>query len=47
MAAMAKGRTGIFTDDFTPGTYAITCYVGAPDKKTHAEHGMSTEFVVK
>jgi hypothetical protein len=47
MAAMAKGRTGIFTDDFTPGTYAITCYVGAPDKKTHAEHGMSMEFVVK
>lgn len=47
MAGMAKGRTGIFTDDFTPGTYAITCYVPAPDKKMHSEHGMSTEFVVK
>jgi len=47
MAGMAKGRTGIFSDDFTPGTYAITCYVPAPDKKMHSEHGMSTEFVVK
>jgi hypothetical protein len=47
MAAMANGRTGIFTDDFTPGTYAITCFVPAPDKKMHSEHGMSTEFVVK
>ena len=46
-AAMAKGRTAIFTDDFTPGTYAITCYVPAPDKKLHAEHGMNLEFVVK
>jgi uncharacterized cupredoxin-like copper-binding protein len=47
MSGMAKGRTGVFTDDFTPGTYAITCFVSAPDKKMHAEHGMSTEFVVK
>lgn len=47
MAGMAKGRTGIFSDDFTPGTYAITCFVPAPDKKTHSDHGMSTEFVVK
>ena len=47
MAGMANGRTGIFTDDFTPGTYAITCFVPAPDKKMHSEHGMSTEFVVK
>ena len=47
MAGMAKGRTGIFTDDFTPGTYAITCFVPAPDKKMHSEHGMSMEFEVK
>ena len=47
MAGMAKGRTGIFTDDFTPGTYAITCFVPAPDKKMHSEHGMSLEFAVK
>lgn len=47
MSGMAKGRTGVFTDDFTPGTYAITCFVPAPDKKMHSDHGMSTEFVVK
>jgi hypothetical protein len=47
LSGMAKGRTGIFTDDFTPGTYAITCFVPAPDKKMHSEHGMSLEFVVK
>jgi uncharacterized cupredoxin-like copper-binding protein len=47
MSAMVKGRTGIFTDDFTPGTYAITCYVPAPDKKMHSDHGMNMEFVVK
>ena len=47
IAAMGKGRTAIVTDDFTPGTYAITCFVSAPDKKVHAEHGMNLEFVVK
>lgn len=47
IAAMGKGRTAIVTDDFTPGTYAITCFVAAPDKKMHAEHGMNLEFEVK
>jgi uncharacterized cupredoxin-like copper-binding protein len=47
MAAMAKGRTAIITENFTPGNYAITCYVPAPDKKVHAEHGMNLEFTVK
>lgn len=47
MAAMAKGRTAIITETFTPGDYAITCYVPAPDKKVHAEHGMNLEFTVK
>ena len=47
MAAMAKGRTAIITETFTPGNYAITCYVSAPDKKMHAEHGMNMEFTVK
>jgi uncharacterized cupredoxin-like copper-binding protein len=47
IAAMAKGRTAIVTDDFTPGNYAITCYVPAPDKKGHTEHGMNLEFTVK
>jgi hypothetical protein len=47
MSAMANGRTAVFTDDFTPGTYAITCFVPAPDKKMHSEHGMTMEFAVK
>ena len=48
MAAMAKGRTGMFTADFTPGTYAIICYVGdATDHRPHADHGMMMEFEVK
>jgi uncharacterized cupredoxin-like copper-binding protein len=48
MAGMAKGRTGIFTANLTPGTYALTCF--APDVKDHKEHsahGMSMEFSVK
>ena len=48
MAAMATGRAGIFTADFTPGTYAIICFVGDKgDGKPHAEHGMTMEFEVK
>lgn len=47
IAPMAKGRTAIVTDDFTPGSYALTCFVTAPDKKLHAEHGMNLEFEVK
>jgi hypothetical protein len=47
MAALGKGRTGIFTDDFTPGTYGLTCFVPAPDGKVHADHGMTLEFEVK
>ena len=48
MAGMAKGRTGIFTANLTPGTYALICFVpDHGDQKTHAEHGMATEFEVK
>jgi hypothetical protein len=47
MAGLAKGRTGIFTDDFTPGNYGIICFVPAPDGKMHSDHGMTLEFEVK
>ena len=48
IAGMATGRTAIFTADFTPGTYAIICFVGDKnDGKSHAEHGMTVEFEVK
>jgi hypothetical protein len=48
LAGMAPSRTAIFTADFTPGTYAIICFVGdKSDGKPHSEHGMTTEFEVK
>jgi hypothetical protein len=48
MAGMAKGRTGIFTANLTPGTYALTCFVpDAKDSKEHSAHGMTSEFTVK
>jgi uncharacterized cupredoxin-like copper-binding protein len=48
MAAMAKGRTAIFSGDFTPGMYAAVCFVGdAADGKPHTAHGMTAEFEVK
>ncbi|MEO8562702.1 MAG: hypothetical protein ABI601_11540 [bacterium] len=48
MAGMSKGRTGIFTVNLTPGTYALTCFApDAKDGKAHAKHGMTAEFVVK
>jgi len=47
MATMGKGRTAIFSENFTPGNYGITCFVGAPDGKIHAAHGMNYEFAVK
>jgi hypothetical protein len=48
MAAMAKGRTAIFTADFTPGSYAAVCFVSdMTDHKPHTEHGMTMEFEVK
>jgi hypothetical protein len=48
MAAMATGRTAIFSGDFTPGMYAAVCFVGDEvDRKPHTAHGMSVEFEVK
>jgi uncharacterized cupredoxin-like copper-binding protein len=48
MASLAKGRTGIFTANLTPGTYGLICF--APDAKDHKEHslhGMTSEFTVR
>jgi uncharacterized cupredoxin-like copper-binding protein len=48
MAGLAKGRTGIFTANLTPGIYGLICYVpDSKDGKPHFEHGMTTEIVVK
>jgi len=48
MAGLAKGRTGIFTANLTPGTYALICFApDAKDGKPHSEHGMTQEFEIK
>ena len=47
LAGMAKGRTATFTADFTPGGYALICYIMSPDKKPHFLQGMTMEFEVK
>ena len=48
MAGLAKGRTGIFTANLTPGTYGLICFApDAKDGKEHSMHGMTSEFTVK
>jgi len=48
MAGAVNGTSGYVTADFTPGTYAFLCFVpDVKDQKTHAEHGMVKEVVVK
>jgi hypothetical protein len=48
MASLAKGRTGIFTANLTPGTYGLICFVpDAKDGKEHSMHGMTSEFTVR
>jgi hypothetical protein len=48
MASLAKGRTGIFTANLTPGSYGLICFApDAKDGKEHSVHGMTSEFVVK
>lgn len=48
MGGLAKGRTGIFTANLTPGTYGLICFApDAKDGKEHSLHGMTSEFIVK
>jgi hypothetical protein len=48
IAAMAKGQSASFPIDLKPGTYGLICFVpDAKDGKSHAVHGMTTQFVVK
>ena len=47
MAALGKDRSGIFTENLTPGNYGLICFVNdAKDHKPHSEHGMTTEFTI-
>ncbi len=48
IAGIAKGRSATFPVDLKPGNYGMLCFVpDAKDGKSHAAHGMVTEFVVK
>jgi hypothetical protein len=48
VAPLAKGTSGIFTIDLTPGNYALLCFIpDMKDGKPHIEHGMFKEFAVK
>jgi uncharacterized cupredoxin-like copper-binding protein len=49
VAALSVGRAGTFAVDFTPGRYAMVCFV--PDQKdgkgrAHVAYGMMREFTV-
>jgi uncharacterized cupredoxin-like copper-binding protein len=46
-SGLAKGRHMFITVDFTPGKYALFCFIpDAKDGKPHTNHGMLKEFTV-
>lgn len=48
VAGIAKGGSGTFDVDLTPGNYVLICFFpDAKDGKPHVEHGMAKEFTVK
>jgi uncharacterized cupredoxin-like copper-binding protein len=46
IAGMAHGVVQSFTYDFTPGEYALICFLPGPDGKPHFMHGMMRQFTV-
>jgi uncharacterized cupredoxin-like copper-binding protein len=45
--SLSNGQSNHFTVDFTPGAYALICFVpDAADGRPHFLHGMVTDFVV-
>ncbi|HET7552990.1 MAG TPA: hypothetical protein VFK04_16975 [Gemmatimonadaceae bacterium] len=47
VATMAPGEDAFFSSDFTPGKYALICFVPDPsDGKPHFVHGMAKEITV-
>lgn len=47
VATMAPGEQAFFSADFTPGRYALICFVpDAKDGKPHFIHGMAQEITV-
>jgi hypothetical protein len=48
ITGIAKGRTIEVPTTFTPGEYALICFVpDAKDGKAHLAHGMVKQFSVK
>ena len=47
ITAINKGQDANFFINFTPGEYAVFCFLPAPDGKDHAAHGMFKQFTVK
>ena len=47
IAPTVKGKDGQFEIDITPGSYIIMCFLPAPDKKPHFEHGMLQQIEVQ
>lgn len=47
LTALAAGSHVYFTQNFTPGHYALLCFVpDAKDGKAHVAHGMTSEFTI-
>ncbi len=47
LPTLDAGETATLTQDLEPGTYALLCFLDAPDGKTHIEHGMVRGFEVR
>ena len=48
VAGMESGMTQYFTSNFTPGNYALICFLpDAKDGKPHFAHGMAQQITVK
>jgi uncharacterized cupredoxin-like copper-binding protein len=48
IVGVAKGSTGFFNVELSPGNYVLLCFVpDAKDGKAHLEHGMIKEFTVQ
>ena len=48
IAGIESGMSQYFTADFTPGSYALICFLpDAKDRKPHFAHGMVQQIEVK
>lgn len=47
ITALGKDEEATFFANFTPGDYAMYCFIPGPDGKDHAMHGMVKAFSIK